>query len=269
MMSSSARYVERASSSIRSACRLESASSSSGSSARRSRANSRMVSSIQYRSLPSLPVRRRSEALVEQRRERLELGVAHLLGAARGCSRRERPPRLANSRLLVTLEQVVRPGDRRAERGMTRVGVARRGEVEAGREPLEQRFGGEEPRASRRELEREREPVEPLADPRNDRRRLELLTNRSGAGEEESDRLVEGQRRQVESGLARRPAAPRGSSRAAGARRLPRPARRAGRRLPAAAARRCRAPRAFASRRARAAIASGDALSAPSASATA
>ena len=63
------------------------------------------------------------EALVEERRERVEIGVADCLGRlerAAPAEDRESP----EEPLLVLVEQVVRPGDRRSQRRVALVGVA-------------------------------------------------------------------------------------------------------------------------------------------------
>ena len=76
----------------------------------------------------------------------------------------------ANSRRSSGAQQLVAPGDRPAQRALSLGQVARAaGEVEAPAEPLEDRRRAHDPDAGRRELEREREPVEAFAD-RPDRR---------------------------------------------------------------------------------------------------
>ena len=75
---------------------------------------------------------------------------------------------------LARAEQVVAPGDRAAERLLALGQVARAGrqDAELVLEPLEDRLGREELHPGRRELDRERHPVEPGGDPRDGRRVL-------------------------------------------------------------------------------------------------
>ena len=100
------------------------------------------------------------EALVEQRRQRVEVGAADLLGVLeRGAAAEHREP--GEERLLVLVEQVVAPGDRGAQRGMALVGIAAAlEEVEPLPDPLEQLLGAEQLHPRGGELDREREPVE-------------------------------------------------------------------------------------------------------------
>ena len=84
-------------------------------------------------------------------------GLGRLVGAAAGedGERAEEP-------LLRRREQVVRPLDRRAQRLLARIGVpAALEQVEPLREPLEELLGREDDRAGSRQLERERQVVEP------------------------------------------------------------------------------------------------------------
>ena len=120
-----------------SACSRRSASSSPDASSR-SRANSRIVSSIQKRSSPSRVGPAPDEALVEERRERVEVGVADRLGVReRAAAAEDREP--GEEPLLVVVEQVVAPGDRGAQRGMALVGVtAALEQVESLPDPLQQ-----------------------------------------------------------------------------------------------------------------------------------
>ena len=91
---------------------------------RRSAANARIVSSIQKRSSPRPSGTAPEQALVEQRRERVEVGVADRLGRLERAARREH--REAREELLLRgIEQVVRPGDGRPQGGVALLGVAR------------------------------------------------------------------------------------------------------------------------------------------------
>ena len=100
------------------------------------------------------------EALVEQRRQRVEVGAADLLGVLeRGAAAEHREP--GEERLLVLAEQVVAPRDRRAQRGVAFVGVpAALEEVEALPDPLEQLLRAEQLHPRGGELDRERKAVE-------------------------------------------------------------------------------------------------------------
>ncbi len=67
--------------------------------------------------------------------------------------------------LLVRVQEVVRPLDRRAQRLLSRLGVAAASEqVEPGAEPFEELVAGEHHRSRRGKLERERQVVEALAE---------------------------------------------------------------------------------------------------------
>jgi hypothetical protein len=79
------------------------------------------------------------EALVDERRESLELGAAHLLdGVERGAAAEHREPH--EQRLLVQIEKPVAPVDRRAHRPLAlgRVACAAREHVQARPEPFEE-----------------------------------------------------------------------------------------------------------------------------------
>ena len=100
------------------------------------------------------------EALVDERLERVGVGIAHDLGglvvAAAGedgeCS--EEP-------LLFRIQKVVRPLDRRTERLLPRVGVAARLEqVEPLRESIDELLRREDDGSCSGELERQREVVQ-------------------------------------------------------------------------------------------------------------
>ena len=104
------------------------------------------------------------ETLVEERAECVEIGVANSLRglerapAAKDAQAGEQP-------LLVLLEKVVRPRDRRPQRGVPFVGVPRALQyVEAVTEPLEELLRCQQLRPCRRELESEREAIQPLAE---------------------------------------------------------------------------------------------------------
>ena len=156
-----------------------------------SEANSRIVSSIQYRGSSPSAGRLPDEALGDEREKVVEVGVAHLL------DRRERAPadedgEPAEQLLLGRLEEPVAPGDGRAERPLPLLDVARAFEdVEPGRESLEQRGWRERLRTARRRARRQAEGC------RGDRRGratssrepvlVELRACRSCAREEQGD----------------------------------------------------------------------------------
>ena len=104
------------------------------------------------------------QALVEQGGERVEIGLADELRRFERAAAAEHA-QVREQRLLVLVEQVVRPRDGRPERQVTFLGVAGSFEgVEPVGEPFEERLGGEQLRPGGRELERERQAVEPVAE---------------------------------------------------------------------------------------------------------
>ena len=112
-------------------------------------------------------------------------------------------PRLANSALLVLVEQVVRPGDRRPQRRVALLGVAGSLQrVEPVGEAIEQRLGREQLRPGGGELERQRQAVEPVAELHDGVRRGDVGPHRLRAFAEQRHRLVAHERREVELGLA-------------------------------------------------------------------
>ena len=189
------------------------------------------------------------EALVEQRRQRVEVGAADLLRVLeRGAAAEHREP--GEERLLVLAEQVVAPRDRGAQRGMALVGVtAALEEVEPLPDPLEQLLRAEQLDPRGGELDREREAVEAADQLVDGGRVTDVGADRLRALEEQRDGVGLDHRRQVELDLAGDPqrlparrddperrARPRAARRSAGPRR-------------AAAARGCRGRRAPACRR--------------------
>ena len=97
---------------------------------------------------------------------------------------------------LALVEQVVAPGDGAAQRLLALGQVARAGrqDAELVLESLEDRVGLKQLDAGRRELDRQRHPVEPGADPGDGRgvlvRDREVRPDGEGAGDEQPDRLV-------------------------------------------------------------------------------
>ena len=126
------------------------------------RAYSRIVSSIQKRL-----VRVAEEALVDERLERVEVGVGHLLPPPRACSRRRRRRGRAKSALLVR-RRAARSSSRssRAACAGARAGRARRrsGAGAAARAARAAARGESAFDARGGELDRERQVVEPAAD---------------------------------------------------------------------------------------------------------
>ena len=141
------------------------------------------------------------ERLLDQAAEDVgDLGQAELVAGAHGlggpeleAAREHGEP--AEEDALVGLEQIVAPAQRRREGllpGRRRTG-ARAQEAEAVVEPLGDRRRPEAPDAPGRQLDRERQPVEAEADPRDVGRVLlregEAGRDRGGALDEQADRL--------------------------------------------------------------------------------
>ncbi len=119
---------------------------------------------------------------------------------------RERPPREGRQPReeppLGDIEQVVAPGDRVPQRLLPRGHIARtaRRYRPAVCEVFEQGEGRQQPGVGRRQLDRQREAIEPPADGRHRRRVLrgqrEVLPDGAGALREEADRIGRGECRQ-------------------------------------------------------------------------
>ena len=124
------------------------------------------------------------QALVDERLQRVEVCVHDLLGGLeRAAAAEDGQP--GEEPLLVCREQVVRPGDRRPQRLLARVGVAAGPEqVQSLRDPLDDLCGCEHPDPGGGELERQRQVVQPAAQLGN---RLVRLDARPRA--EQLDRL--------------------------------------------------------------------------------
>ena len=137
------------------------------------------------------------EALVEEGRQGVELGVADLLrGLQRTAAAEHREAR--EQLLLGSVEEVVAPLDRRAQRRVPLVCVASPLEqVETLTDPLEELSGREQlcPRGGK--LERERQAVEPANEFVHRRSVLDVGTNGVRAFEEERDGVVLHHRREV------------------------------------------------------------------------
>jgi hypothetical protein len=107
------------------------------------------------------------EVFLDQRLERLEIGVEHGLGGLERAAAGEHRE-ASEQPLLVRIEQVVRPRNRRAERLLARVGVAASPkEVQPLGEAVEDLLRREDLRPGSRELERERHAVETAAELRD------------------------------------------------------------------------------------------------------
>ena len=141
------------------------------------------------------------QALVEQGGERAEIGVAHQLrGLERAASAEHAEAR--EQHLLVLVEQVVRPRNRRPQRHVPFLGVARSLQrVEAVGEPVEESLGREQLRPGGGELERERQAVEPFAELHDGVRGGDVRPHGLRALAEERHGLVADERREVELGL--------------------------------------------------------------------
>ena len=132
---------------------------------------------------------RLEQAEVDERRELAHGRFAdRLSGLDREASREHREPGQQTAARLV--EQLVAPLDRRAEGALAlgRVAGAVGQERQRPLEPCEQRPGREKPRASSRELDRQRQAVESLAYRLNRCVRLDLPADQSGTLDEERDR---------------------------------------------------------------------------------
>ena len=142
------------------------------------------------------------EALVEQRRQRVEVGVADRFGGLeRGAAAEHREP--GEELLLVLVEQVVAPRDRGAQRCMALVGVAAAlEEVEPLPDPLEQLLGAEQLDPRGGELDRERETVEAADQLVHGRRVTDVGADCLRALEEQRDGVGLDHGRQVELDLA-------------------------------------------------------------------
>ena len=142
------------------------------------------------------------QTLVEQRGKRVEIGIAHQLRRLERAAAAEHAE-VREQRLLVLVEQVVRPRDGRPERHVTFLGVAGSLErVELVGEALEQRLGREQLGPGGGELERKREPVEAVAELDDGVRGGDVRSHGLRTLAEESHGLVAHERWEVEFGLA-------------------------------------------------------------------
>ena len=119
------------------------------------------------------------EALLDERLQRVELGLAHLLGCLDRAAAGE-DGEAGEEALLSAAEQVVRPRDRRAQGALPLGEVARASaqEREPLLEPISSAAGEQHLDARRGELDRERQVVEPAADRRDLAVRRELDAGR-------------------------------------------------------------------------------------------
>jgi hypothetical protein len=100
-------------------------------------------------------------------------------------------------RLLLRREQVVAPADRRPQGPLPLRRIARTAgqQRQAPLDPLQNLLGRERSHARRRQLERERQMVEPAADLEDAVVRLEVRAHHAGPREEEADTLLLDERR--------------------------------------------------------------------------
>src|SRR3954447_4110202 len=142
------------------------------------------------------------EALVEERGERVEVGVTDQLRRLERAAAAEHAE-AREEHLLVLVEQVVRPDDGRPQRRVALFGIAGPLEcVEPVGEALEERLRGEQLGARGGELERERQAVEPLAELHDGVRGGDVGPHSLGALAEERHGLVARERWKVELRLA-------------------------------------------------------------------
>ena len=162
-----------------SACRRRIASTSGRASSRPS-ANSRTVASIAEAARPARP---HEQALVHERGERLEIGREHGLDV-REIERPGEDREALEEIALVVAQQCVAPVDRRRERPVPLGRVLRAGaeQVETRAEAREQVLRREQLRARRRELDRERQPVEACTQLSRPRPRPESTLDAEPAG---------------------------------------------------------------------------------------
>src|SRR5436190_9173800 len=114
---------------------------------------------LQHPEAAALPAA--EQALLEQRLERVEVGLAHLLGRLDREAAGE-DGEAAEQLLFRLVKELVAPLDRRAQRplALRRVSSAAREDRQRALEALEQLVGREQARARRGELDRKREPVQ-------------------------------------------------------------------------------------------------------------
>ena len=154
---------------------------------------------------------RLQQAVVDERGELVDARVADLLRRLereRACEHRQ----AGEQRLRRSVEQVVAPLDRRAQRALALRGVARTSgeERESHIEPLEELLGSQQLRSSGCELDGKWETVEAAADRFDRRVRRELPADRARPLDEERRRVRRGKRLEPVLALAghvqRRPA---------------------------------------------------------------
>ncbi len=105
------------------------------------------------------------QALLDERRERVEVGVADRLGRLeRAATREDREP--GEQGLLLHAEQAMAPVDRCPQRPLAggRVAASLREQRETLAESLAELLGRQRPDSRGRKLDRERQAVEPLTD---------------------------------------------------------------------------------------------------------
>ena len=143
-----------------------------------------------------------NQRLVEERLQCVDLPVGHRLNRGEGRAAREDAEAPEELPFLVR-QEIVAPGDRAPERALARIGVAvprrdiERGDVEPGREPLEELLDREEAEPRGRELQREREPVETIDQGPQRGGRFQRRTECPRSPEEERLGVVRGHHRDV------------------------------------------------------------------------
>jgi hypothetical protein len=148
------------------------------------------------------------EVVVDEGAEGLDVDVAHQLRRLeRAAPHKDAEPREGES--LARRQQVVAPVDRGRERALASRGIARpaREPVRLALEPLEDLGRREQFRPCRRELDGERQPVEPRADLGDLRRarrvELEARVDGTGARGEEPQRVGLDERLERPAGVGR------------------------------------------------------------------
>jgi hypothetical protein len=143
------------------------------------------------------------QALVQQAVQRAGVRLAHRLGGVQRAARGEHR-QSPEQGLLGPGEQVMAPFDGRAQRPVPGLGITRAGEqVEPGTDPVQQLRGGEDAQPGGRQLQRQRQPVQPRAQPVHHRRRLDQDPGGRGALPQQRGRIAGGQRRHREHALRR------------------------------------------------------------------
>ena len=143
------------------------------------------------------------QALVQQAVQRTGGRLAYPFGGLQRAASGEggQPPEQG---LLGLGEQVMAPFDGGAQCPVPGLGVARPGEqVEPGIDPVQQLRRGVDAQPRGRQLQRQRQPVQPRAEPVHNRRRFDQDARGCGAFTQQRDRIAGGQRRHREDAFGR------------------------------------------------------------------